>query len=68
MNSRTTRSNALVRAALWNMNWHTEHHAFPAVPFHALPELGRVLGEQVLHRSPSYAAFHREALRRSLGL
>ena len=29
----------LVRWLLWNMPHHAEHHAYPAVPFHALPRL-----------------------------
>jgi fatty acid desaturase len=36
-NSRTTRTNALVRLLAWNMPYHAEHHAYPWYPFHALP-------------------------------
>ena len=36
-NSRTTRSNAVVRWFAWNMPYHAEHHAYPGLPFHALP-------------------------------
>ncbi|MBM4364416.1 MAG: fatty acid desaturase, partial [Deltaproteobacteria bacterium] len=63
--TRTTRSNALVRFHMWNMNYRAEHHAFPAVPGHALPELHRALGDGV-HVTGGYLAFHAEALRRSL--
>jgi fatty acid desaturase len=38
-NSRTTRSNGLVRWLAWNMPFHGAHHAHPGVPFHALPRL-----------------------------
>ena len=38
-NTRTTRTNALMRWMAWNMQYHTAHHTYPAVPFHALPEL-----------------------------
>ena len=38
-NSRTTYTNAFVRYFAWNMPYHAEHHAYPAVPFHALPQL-----------------------------
>lgn len=65
--TRSTTSNALVRRAMWNMSWHAEHHAFPAVPWHALPELGRRIAPDVEHRASGYLAFHAEALRRSLG-
>ena len=26
------------RYLYWNMNYHVEHHMFPLVPYHALPE------------------------------
>lgn len=64
--TRSTASNALVRRAMWNMPYHSEHHAFPAVPFHAAPELSRRLGPEIENRSSGYAAFHLAALRRSL--
>jgi fatty acid desaturase len=31
----------------WNMNFHIEHHLHPGVPFHALPRLQRLIGEQL---------------------
>ncbi|MEO0485468.1 MAG: fatty acid desaturase [Pseudomonadota bacterium] len=36
-NSRTTFTNRAVRFLAWNMPYHAEHHAYPAVPFHQLP-------------------------------
>lgn len=63
--TRSTRSNALVRRAMWNMPCHAEHHAFPAVPFHALPRLSRLLDAELENRCRGYLAFHAEALRRS---
>jgi fatty acid desaturase len=38
-NTRSTRTNALLRWLGWNMQYHTAHHAFPGVPFHHLPAL-----------------------------
>lgn len=38
-NTRSTRTNALMRWVCWNMQYHTAHHAFPGVPFHRLPTL-----------------------------
>src|SRR5271169_7022858 len=38
-NTRTTRTNALMRWLGWNMQYHTAHHAFPGVPCYALPKL-----------------------------
>jgi fatty acid desaturase len=36
-NTRTTLTLWLVRLFAWNMPYHAEHHAYPAVPFHARP-------------------------------
>lgn len=36
-NTRTTFTNDLVRWLAWNMPYHAEHHAYPSVPYHALP-------------------------------
>lgn len=40
-----------LRLVLWNMPFHAEHHAYPAVPFHALPRLREALAPQLRHRS-----------------
>lgn len=62
-NTRTTRSNAFVRWLAWNMPYHTEHHLYPGVPFHALPRLH----ERVKHRlravSGGYVAANRRIWR-----
>ncbi|WP_284946696.1 fatty acid desaturase family protein [Acidisoma cladoniae] len=39
LNSRTIYMNGLCRFLYWNMNYHVEHHMFPMVPYHALPQL-----------------------------
>lgn len=39
MNTRTVYMNPIFRFLYWNMNYHTEHHMFPMVPYHALPKL-----------------------------
>lgn len=38
-NTRSTRTNAVMRWLGWQMQYHTAHHAFPGVPFHRLHEL-----------------------------
>ena len=38
-NTRTTRTNAVMRWMCWNMQYHTAHHAFPGVPCYQLPQL-----------------------------
>ena len=61
-NSRTTRSLALIRRLAWNMPYHAEHHAFPAVPFHALPAAHQLVKEQVVVQAPGYVAANRAIL------
>jgi len=39
LNTRTIYMNPLFRFLYWNMNYHVEHHMYPMVPYHALPEL-----------------------------
>ncbi len=39
LNCRTVYMNPFSRFVYWNMNYHVEHHMFPMVPYHALPEL-----------------------------
>ncbi len=58
-NTRTTISSALVRRLAWNMPYHTEHHAFPAVPFFRLPELHRIIKPDLKNCEPGYLAFHK---------
>lgn len=63
-NSRTTHTNALVRALTWNMSYHAEHHAYPALPFHALPEAHRLLAERIAVQAPGYLSVHKDILAR----
>ena len=42
-NTRTTRTNAVMRWMCWNMQFHTAHHAFPGVPCYKLPELHKTI-------------------------
>jgi fatty acid desaturase len=37
----------LGRRLYWNMNYHVEHHLYPAVPFHALPRLSKSIRDQL---------------------
>ena len=62
-NTRTTYTNAVVRALAWNMPYHAEHHAYPAVPFHRLAEVNRVLAPQLKSTSLGYVAVHRQILK-----
>jgi fatty acid desaturase len=61
-NTRTTYTNGLVRFLAWNMPYHAEHHAFPAVPFHRLPEVNRVIGSRLKSTAAGYCAVQRQIL------
>jgi fatty acid desaturase len=58
-NTRTTRTNALMRWLGWNMQYHTAHHAFPGVPCYALPKLHEAIFVEKGRKPPSmsYLAF-----------
>lgn len=58
-NTRTTLSNPIMRALAWNMPYHTEHHVFPSVPFHALPALHQDMKDHLTNVAPGYVAVHR---------
>ncbi len=59
-NTRTTFTVWLVRQLAWNMPYHAEHHAYPTVPFHRLPELHRLTREHLRETERGYARFHRK--------
>jgi fatty acid desaturase len=56
-NSRTTFTNRAVRWIAWNMPYHAEHHAFPAVPFHRLPDLHTLSAPHLRTTEAGYAQF-----------
>ena len=56
-NTRTTFTNRVVRFVAWNMPYHTEHHTYPTVPFHKLPDLHKIIQRELIHTEPTYAAF-----------
>ncbi|MCV6584073.1 MAG: fatty acid desaturase [Marinibacterium sp.] len=62
-NTRTTLTTGLVRFVAWNMPYHTEHHSYPAVPFHQLPALHGLIREHLRQTAPGYGAFTREYLK-----
>jgi len=61
-NTRTTYTNAAMRFLAWNMPYHAEHHAYPAVPFHRLPEVNRALATRLKVTAPGYVAVQRQIL------
>ena len=60
LNSRTVHMNAVSRFIYWNMNYHVEHHMFPMVPYHRLPELHAKIRHDLPEPSPSILAAYRE--------
>lgn len=65
-NTRTTYTTALMRFLAWNMPYHTEHHVFPAVPFHQLPALHGLMKDELGVTAQVYRRFSVAYLRRRL--
>jgi fatty acid desaturase len=61
-NTRTTTSTALLRFLMWNLPYHAEHHLFPNIAFHHLPEAHRYLRPHLKFVAPGYAGVHREII------
>ncbi len=70
--TRSFRGNWLANFLYMNMNNHVEHHLYPQVPFHALPDLARAVEVQVPAPDPGFIRTNCEVflvvLRRTLGL
>jgi fatty acid desaturase len=69
LNSRTVKMCRINRFLYWNMNYHVEHHMFPMVPYHRLPELHEQVKHDLAPTYPSIWAAYRElvpAVRRQL--
>jgi fatty acid desaturase len=62
LNARTIRMNPVSRFLYWNMNFHVEHHMFPMVPYHALPELHAEVADDLPAPYPSLLAAYREII------
>ncbi len=65
LNTRSTRTNALMRWLCWQMQYHTAHHAFPGVPFHRLRALHDAIFTSQGREPPSmtYLGFQLAVLR-----
>jgi fatty acid desaturase len=61
-NSRTTHTTWLMRRLAWNMPYHVEHHAYPALPFHALAAAHALLRDKIAIQATGYMAVHRQIL------
>lgn len=59
-NTRSTHASPVMRLLCWNMPYHSEHHVCPQVPFFALPELNRLVRDQLKPMGESLLAVDRE--------
>jgi fatty acid desaturase len=57
-NTRTTKTTWLVRKLAWNMPYHAEHHSYPGVPFHRLPEFHAVIENHLKEVESGYVRFN----------
>ncbi len=62
-NSRTTFTTAPTRLLCWNMSYHAEHHAQPAVPFHRLPQFHEHTKDRLRVTQNGYGNLHRRIFR-----
>jgi fatty acid desaturase len=59
-NTRTTKTTWLVRKLAWNMPYHAEHHSYPGVPFHRLPEFHAVIESHLKVVEDGYVRFNQK--------
>jgi fatty acid desaturase len=59
-NTRTTYTGMVMKWFAWNMPYHVEHHAYPSIPFHALPKLNRIVADRIAFPGRGYLAVTRE--------
>ena len=62
LNSRTLYMNPISQWIYWNMNYHIEHHMFPLVPYHALPELHALIKDDLPKPNPSIFHAYKEMM------
>ena len=62
-NTRTTLTNAFVRLLMWNMPFHAEHHLYPTIPFHRLPDAHKLIGTKLGFLQNGYARWNADLMR-----
>ncbi len=60
LNTRTVHMCLVNRFLYWNMNYHVEHHMFPMIPYHRLPELHSEIKHDLALAYPSMWAAYQE--------
>jgi fatty acid desaturase len=63
--TRTMQTSAFVGWWLWNMNYHAEHHAWPAVPWYKLPAVHERIAEHLDHEVHGYLRLQLNVLRQN---
>lgn len=61
-NTRTTLTLFPLRFLMWNMPFHTEHHLYPSIPFHKLPQAHEQLSSHFAHVEPGYFKVNRDII------
>ncbi|MBM3522484.1 MAG: fatty acid desaturase [Alphaproteobacteria bacterium] len=62
LNCRTVTMNPIARFLYWNMNYHVEHHMFPMVPYHRLPELHALVKHDMPRPYSGFLEAYREII------
>jgi fatty acid desaturase len=62
-NTRTTLTLFPVRFLIWNMPFHTEHHLYTSIPFHALPKAHQVLSSHFQQIESGYINVNSQIVR-----
>ena len=61
-NTRTTLTIWPIKLLMWNMPFHAEHHLYPSIPFHWLPEAHEQLAPNFAYVDPGYVQVNRSII------
>ncbi|GAB4535066.1 MAG: fatty acid desaturase family protein [Pleurocapsa sp.] len=61
-NTRTTLTWFPIKFMMWNMPYHAEHHLYPSIPFHTLPQAHRQLKEHFTVIDRGYLKVNRDII------
>jgi len=61
--TRSMKVNSFVKFVMWNMPYHAEHHAYPAIPFYQLPKVHEILSDEIIHKNETYSDVHLNGLK-----
>ena len=66
-NTRTTLTNPLIKLLMWNMPFHAEHHLYPTIPFHRLPDAHKSIGGKLGCVQKGYVRWNADLVRMLTG-